>query len=70
MAETWEERRRAQEAEYGEYVATERITIGGALAFNVGDSVPKTHVTRGVVDKSQVAKTGTKAAEAVTEGNA
>lgn len=56
----------AQAAEYGEFVATEVITIDGARAFNPGDPVPKSHVTRGVVAKEQVARQGTKAAEAVT----
>lgn len=55
-----------QAAEYGTYVATERITIDGVPAFNPGDPVPVGHVTRGVVDKSQVAKRDTKAAAAVT----
>lgn len=57
------ELRKAQEAEYGAYVATEQIFIGGALAFNVGDPVPKSHVTRGVVDADQVAKPTTKAGQ-------
>lgn len=56
----------AQEAEWGEYLATETIFINGVRAFNAGDPVPKSHVTSGVVDKSSVAKVGTKAAEAVT----
>lgn len=55
--------RKAQEAEYSAYVATEQIFIGGALAFNVGDPVPKSHVDRGVVDKEQVAKPSTKAGQ-------
>lgn len=52
----------AQAAEYGEYVAKEQIFIGNALAFNVGDPVPKGHVTREVVSRSQVVKASTKAA--------
>lgn len=56
----------AKEDEYGEYVAKDVIAIDGVRAFNAGDPVPKSHVDRGVVDKSQVAKVGTKAAEAVT----
>lgn len=55
-----------QAAEYGEFVAVEAIVIAGARAFNPGDPVPKSHVTSGVVDKKQVARTNTKAAEAVT----
>lgn len=63
---TADEFRSAQEAEYGAYVATEVISIDGVRAFNEGDPVPKSHVDRGIVDKAQVAKVGTKAAEAVT----
>lgn len=55
-----------QEAEWGEYVAKETITIDGVRAFNAGDPVPKSHVDSNIVDKSQVAKVGTKAADAVT----
>ena len=57
------EYRKAQEAEYGQYVATEPIDIDGARAFNVGDPVPAGHVKRGVVDKSLVAKPETKAGQ-------
>lgn len=46
--------REAQAKEYGTYVAKEAIYIGRARAFNPGDAVPVSHVTRGVVDKSQV----------------
>lgn len=68
MAEpaTAEELRAAQVAEYGKYVAAEAIFIGGARAFNPGDPVPVSHVERGVVDKSQVVGSSTKAAQAVT----
>lgn len=59
---------KAQTDEYGEFVAVEPINIDGARAFNVGDPVPKGHVSSGVVDKSQVARRNTKAAEAVTGG--
>ena len=48
-------------AEYGTYVATQPIDIKGARAFNVGDPVPVSHIERGVVDESAVAKTTTKA---------
>lgn len=51
---TVEELAAAQAAEYGEYVADGPIVLGGARAFNDGDPVPKSHVERGVVDKSQV----------------
>lgn len=63
---TDEEIQKAQEAEWGEFVATEPINIGGARAFNPGDPVPKSHVARGVVSKDSVARRNTKAAEAVT----
>lgn len=53
---TAEKLRDAQETEYGTYVAKERIVIDGALAFNVGDPVPASHVKRGVVTTSQVEK--------------
>ena len=51
---TGEEHRAAQAIEYGRYRATEQIKIDGALAFNPGDLVPASHITRGVVDKDQV----------------
>lgn len=56
---TAEELRAAQDAEYGTYVAKEQIRIDGALAFNVGDAVPVSHVKRGVVSSAQVEKTST-----------
>jgi hypothetical protein len=64
---TAEEFQAAQDAEYGTYVAIVVISIDGARAFNPGDQVPVSHVESGVVDKSQVAKTNTKAAQAATE---
>ena len=57
----------AQEAEWGEYVAIEPIAVDGVRAFNPGDPVPVSHVKNGVVDKGQVARRSTKAAEAVTQ---
>lgn len=62
-----EELRRAQESEYGTYVAVKEILIGGARAFNIGDPVPVSHVERGVVDTDDVAKSTTKAARAAVE---
>lgn len=56
---------KAQEAEYGTYVAKDAISIDGVRAFNPGHAVPKSHVDRGLVDASQVVKVGTKAAETV-----
>lgn len=61
-----EEYRQAQAAEYGAWVATKAIDIGGARAFNVGDPVPASHVKRGVVPKDAVAKPDSKAGEAAT----
>lgn len=46
----------AQQAEWGVYVATEPIYVGGARAFNAGDAVPASHVERGVVLEAQVRK--------------
>lgn len=61
-----EEYRRQQADEYGQYVATKVIHIRGARAFNEGDPVPASHVKNGVVSKDDVAKVGTKAADAAT----
>lgn len=44
-------------AEYGRYVAAEDIFIAGGRAFNAGDPVPVSHVTRGVVTAEQVRDT-------------
>jgi hypothetical protein len=57
-----------QVAEYGKWVASEVIFIGGARAFNPGDPVPVSHVEGGVVDKSQVVGAQSKTAAAVKEG--
>lgn len=66
MAEqTLEEYRKAQETEWGTYVAREPIDILGARAFNVGDPVPASHVEGGLVTDAQVAKTTTKAGQQV-----
>lgn len=47
------------------YLATEPIYLNGARAFNPGDVVPDSHVERhGLHD--QVAREGTKAADAAT----
>lgn len=55
-----------QTAEYGQFVAVNAIAINGVRAFNAGDPVPKSHVDSGVVAKDDVAKVGTKKADAVT----
>jgi hypothetical protein len=68
MAEmTVEEYLAAQKAEWGTYVATQPIDIGGARAFNTGDPVPVSHVENKVVPQDSVAKTTTKAAQAAKE---
>lgn len=54
-----------QEKEYGTYVAVEPIFVEGVRAFNPGDAVPIGHVKNNIVHDSLVAKTGTKAAQAV-----
>lgn len=61
---TVEDAERALREEYGTWVATGPIDIGGARAFNTGDPVPASHVARGVVDGGQVAKVTTKAGRA------
>jgi hypothetical protein len=66
---TAEQHRDAQAHEYGQYVATEVIYVGGSRAFNVGDAVPASHVDRGVVNADQVTKTSTKAGKALASGN-
>jgi hypothetical protein len=65
--QTVDEYRKAQAAEWGTYVATQAIDINGARAFNVGDPVPASHVTNGVVREDYVAKTTTKAAKSAAE---
>lgn len=60
---TAEQLREAQRKEYGTYVAVTAIEINGVRAFNEGDAVPVSHVDRGVVDSSQVAKVNTKAGQ-------
>lgn len=62
-----EEYLKAQQAEWGVYVALEAIDINGGRAFNAGDPVPVSHVESGVVSSEAVAKTTTKAAQAVVE---
>ena len=66
--QTAEQLREAQVAEYGTYVAAQTIFIEGARAFNVGDPVPVSHVERGVVAADEVAKTSTKAGQALAAG--
>jgi hypothetical protein len=52
---TPEEYREYQEAEWGQYVATQPIFVDGVRAFNAGDPVPAGHVKNGLVAKAQVA---------------
>lgn len=49
--------------DYSVYVALVPIDIDGARAFNPGHAVPASHVARGLVDASMVAKVGSKVAE-------
>jgi hypothetical protein len=49
--------RAAQAVEWGTYIAVAPISIDGVRAFNPGDPVPVGHVTRGLVDETQVART-------------
>lgn len=66
MAEhTLEEYRRAQEAEWGSYVATAVIHVNGARAFNPGDPVPASHVVRGVIPQDRVRRLAAPAATTV-----
>lgn len=68
MAEqTVEDYLKEQRDEWGTYVAIVAIDINGARAFNPGNPVPVSHVKNGVVAQADVAKTTTKAAQAVTE---
>lgn len=64
--QTVEEYTRALEAEWGTYVATKPITINGARAFNVGDAIPVSHVTRGIVTSDQYETRTTPAGQAAT----
>lgn len=57
---------KARDAEWGTYVATTTIMINGARAFNVGDRVPTSHVTDGVVSEASVARSTTKAGRIAT----
>lgn len=66
-ANTVEDYLKAQQAEWGTYVAVVPIFVNGARAFNAGDAVPVSHVEGGIVPSSSVAKINTKAAAAVTE---
>jgi len=50
-AADWEARRRAQAEEYGTWVATGPITIGGALAFAEGHAVPNAHIEKYGLDR-------------------
>lgn len=49
---------------YGEYIAVGPIYIHGALAYGTGSPVSSMSVADGTVSVSQVAKVGTKAADA------
>jgi hypothetical protein len=58
-----EDYRKTLRDEYGEFVALQQIYFDGALAYNVGDPVPKSNVeAHGYLDDGLVARTTTKAA--------
>jgi hypothetical protein len=52
--------REQQAAEWSQYVAVQQITFNGALAFNLGDSVPASWVAKNKPDETLVAKIGSK----------
>jgi len=60
--------REVQGDEYGQYVAAQTIFVDGARAFNEGDPVPASHVTRGVVAEDEVKSITTKAGKALAAG--
>jgi hypothetical protein len=69
--QTAAELRRAQEEEYGQYVAAELILIGGVPAFQPGHAVPAGHVSDdGPVFPSQVMRRTPKVVEKVAEKQA
>ena len=45
---------KAAAVEWGTYTATHAIYIDGVRAFNPGDAVPVSHVSRGVVESELV----------------
>lgn len=68
-AHSVEERRKARAVEYGTWVATQDITVGGALAYRAGDPVPASNVeTHGYDKDGLVAKTSTKAGQRAAAG--
>lgn len=63
------EHRNAVEKEYGEFVAVQQIFAGNALAYNVGDPVPKSNVeAHGYLDAKLVARRNTQAGRAALDG--
>jgi len=58
MSDALAEWQKTQEAEWLVYVAAGVIELGGVRAFNEGDPVPVSHVTRGVVRADQVRPAG------------
>lgn len=53
-------RRKAQQAEYGQWVAVQRIYHGNALAYTPGRPVPASNVKRHGYDKRGLVKRVTK----------
>jgi len=49
----WAARAAATEAEYGTWVATATIKLGGAEAFHVGHSIPQGHIDRYGLDRRE-----------------
>ena len=67
MPDTVDDLAKAQEAEYGTWVALQPIEHNGVRAYQTGDPVPVSNVAIYGYDKDGlVAKTSTKAAQAVT----
>lgn len=61
---------KAQQAiEWGTYVATGPIDIGGVRAFNEGQEVPVSHVTSGLVEQDQVRKVNEAPADPPADSN-
>lgn len=61
--QTAAERRAAQVEEYGTYRAASVIFIDGVRAFNAGDLVPASHVSREVVPADLVERIPAKSKE-------
>lgn len=68
MPESAEEYLARQDKEWSQYVAVAPVLYGGVLAANPGQAIPASHpLIAAWVESGVVAKTSTKAAQAVTE---